>query len=117
MEKVCLCCKEKIKGRSDKKFCGDACRNEFHNAQNASYNSLVRNTNRRLKKNYRILTEVNLVGGEGRITKSNLIYKGFFFDLFTSIYKTQKGNDYYFIYDLGYLKIAPDLFVVVQKFK
>jgi len=77
----------------------------------------VRNTNRRLKKNYRILAEVALVGGKGRITKSNLIHKGFFFDLFTSFYKTQKGNDYYFIYDLGYLKIAPDLFVVVQKFK
>ena len=69
------------------------------------------------QKNYRILAEVTLVGGKGRITKSNLIHKGFFFDLFTSIYKTQKGNDYYFIYDLGYLKIAPDLFVVVQKFK
>jgi hypothetical protein len=57
------------------------------------------------------------VGGKGRITKATLIQKGFFFDLFTSMYKTQKGNDYYFIYDLGYLKIAPDLFVVVQKFK
>ena len=117
MEKLCLCCEEKIEGRRDKKFCGDACRNEFHNAQNAPYNSLVRNTNRRLKKNYRILAQVTLVGGKGRITKATLIQKGFFFDLFTSMYKTQKGNDYYFIYDFGYLKIAPDLFVVVQKFK
>ena len=91
MEKVCLCCKEKIKGRSDKKFCGDACRNEFHNTQNSPYNSLVRNTNRRLKKNYRILAEVTLVGGKGRITKSNLIHKGFFLTFLHLFIKPKKG--------------------------
>ncbi len=45
--------------------------------QNAPYNSLVRNTNRRLKKNYRILAQVTLVGGKGRITKATLIQKDF----------------------------------------
>jgi hypothetical protein len=94
MEKLCLSCQEKIFGRSDKKYCGDACRNSYHNSINQQNISLLRKTNSRLKKNYR----------------------GFVFELFTSIYYTQKGTQYYFVYDLGYLKVSDQLFVVVKKY-
>lgn len=117
MDKLCLSCNAVIRGRSDKKYCGDGCRNAYHNSQNSPSNALVRNTNRILKKNYRILKKVPLEKGKGKISKRHLVQQGFIFELFTSVYKTQQGSDYFFVYDLGYLKITADLFVVVQKFK
>ncbi len=116
MEKQCLCCQEVIIGRSDKKFCGDGCRNDYHNRMNQKRGLIVRQTNNRLKKNYRILNEVTLKAGKGKTTKAALISKGFHFDLFTSIYQTQKGSEYHFVYDLGYLKVADNLYVIVKKY-
>jgi predicted nucleic acid-binding Zn ribbon protein len=58
----CLECGEKIIGRSDKKFCNDACRNAYNNKQNKDSNNLMRNINNKLRKNYRILTEINTEG-------------------------------------------------------
>ncbi|MEJ6546598.1 MAG: hypothetical protein ACI9KR_000949 [Arcticibacterium sp.] len=116
MEKLCLSCQEKIFGRSDKKYCGDACRNSYHNSINQQNISLLRKTNSRLKKNYRILNEIPLKEGKGKISKALLLNRGFVFELFTSIYYTQKGTQYYFVYDLGYLKVSDQLFVVVKKY-
>ena len=31
MQKTCLSCGSKITGRADKKYCNDACKNDFHN--------------------------------------------------------------------------------------
>ena len=52
--KQCLECDNEIKGRIDKKFCSDYCRNAYNNKLNKDSNNLVRNTNNRLRKNYRI---------------------------------------------------------------
>ena len=59
MQKKCLECGEKIVGRIDKKFCSDACRNAYNNSVNKDSKNLIRNTNNRLRKNYRILDELN----------------------------------------------------------
>lgn len=117
MKKVCLCCKEKIFGRSDKKFCSDGCRNAYHNAVKNESLKILRNTNNKLRKNYRILDQVVLNQGKGRVNKTKLIDQGFFFDLFTSIYHTKKGTSYFFVYDLGYLKVSENLYIVVKKYE
>ena len=59
MERNCLECGSKILGRIDKKFCNDSCRNTYNNKLNKDRRNLVRNTNNRLRKNYRILEELN----------------------------------------------------------
>ena len=38
---TCLECGEKIIGRSDKKFCNDACRNSYNNKQNKVYKFML----------------------------------------------------------------------------
>ena len=116
MEKQCLCCQEIIIGRSDKKFCGDACRNDYHNKVNSQNGRLFRKVNNELKRNYLILNRVWLVEGKGKVTKVALINQGFQFDLFTSVYQTKKGSEYHFVYDLGYLKLGEDLYMVVKKY-
>lgn len=114
MAKTCLECGEKIKGRSDKKFCSDYCRNAYNNRLNKDSKNLMRNVHNRLRKNYRILEDLN-PNGKITVNKSQLLKAGFSFTYFTSLYKTTKGTVYYFIYDQGYLPIKHDKFVLVKK--
>lgn len=114
MQKACLECGEKIVGRTDKKFCSDYCRNSFNNNLNKDSNKLVRNVNNLLRKNYRILLELN-PKDKTTVPKSKLIAKGFSFEYFTSIYTTKSGTVYYFIYDQGYLPIEGDFYALVKK--
>ena len=114
MEKACLECGEKIVGRTDKKFCSDYCRNAYNNNLNKDSKNMVCNVNNQLRKNYRILEELN-PDGKIRITKSKLISRGFNFDYFTSIYTTKTGNTYYFVYDQGYLPLEGDFYALVKR--
>ena len=114
MEKSCLECSEKIVGRTDKKFCSDYCRNAYNNNLNKDRKNLVRNINNLLRKNYRILEELN-PGDKTKASKSKLLARGFSFDYFTSIYTTKTGNIYYFVYDQGYLPLEGDFYALVKR--
>ena len=112
--KNCLECHEKIVGREDKKFCSDGCRNAYNNKMNKDHTNLMRNINNKLRKNYRILTELN-PAEKTKTTKNKLISKGFDFDLITSVYTTKTGNTYYFVYDQGYMAVENEGYVLVKK--
>jgi len=109
----CLECGEKIIGRSDKKFCNDACRNAYNNKQNKDSNNFMRNVNNKLRKNYRILGELN-IDGKTKVPKSKLNGLGFDFDYFTNFKVYKNGSEYKFIYDYGY-KLLEDDFVLIVK--
>lgn len=112
--KVCLECSDNIAGREDKKFCGDGCRNSYNNRQNKDATNLMRNINNKLRKNYRILSELNQEG-KSKTTRNKLVSKGFDFEFFTSNYTNQKGDIYYFLYDQGYIALEKDWFLLVRK--
>ncbi|MFC5682291.1 hypothetical protein ACYE2N_10860 [Flavobacterium sp. MAHUQ-51] len=112
--KNCLECGEKIIGREDKKFCSDGCRNAYNNKMNKDSNNFMRNVNNKLRKNYRILTELN-TDGKSKVSKTKLLSKGFDFDFFTNILKTKTGNIYYFLYDQGYMLLENDMYILVKK--
>ena len=112
--KNCLECGDKMVGREDKKFCSDGCRNAYNNKMNKDHTNLMRNINNKLRKNYRILTELN-PEGKTKTTKNKLISKGFDFDLITSVYTTKTGNTYYFVYDQGYMTVENEGYVLVKK--
>ncbi len=112
--KTCLECDEKLIGREDKKFCSDGCRNAYNNKMNKDCTNLMRNINNKLRKNYRILSELN-PDGKAKTTRTKMLGKGFDFEFFTSIYTTKTGNVYYFLYDQGYMTIENDGFVLVKK--
>jgi len=114
MQKQCLECGEKIVGRTDKKFCTDYCRNAYNNKVNKDSKNLIRNTNNRLRKNYRILSELNK-SGKTKVTKTKLIHQNFDFTLFTSIYKTKTGNTYYYVYDQGYLLLESEYVLLIKR--
>lgn len=114
-ERTCLNCGELIKGRVDKKFCDDQCRNNYNNSQKAISTNLIRNVNNALKKN-RMILQGMIPEGEsvGKTTKDRLIRQGFHFKYFTNTYENKKGNIYMYCYDYGYLPLDGDWYLVVK---
>lgn len=115
MEKrVCLECNGKLLGRLDQKFCSDLCRNAYNNKLNGESNQYVRRINGILRKNRRILAKLN-PNGKKTIDGITLAEEGFNFHYYTNIYTTQKGGQYFFCYDYGYIKLENDQYMLVQK--
>ncbi len=114
MEKKCLDCGDTFKGRIDKKFCSDLCRNAYNNKVNSESSNYVRNINGILRKNRKILE--SLIPEEtAKASKQKLTDKGFNFGYYTHQYKTKKGDNYYFCYEFGYLAIEGDYFLLVKR--
>jgi predicted nucleic acid-binding Zn ribbon protein len=114
--KKCPECGDPIKGRTDKKFCSDMCRNSYNNRQNSDVNNYVRNVNNILRKNRRIIE--NLIPKENELTKTTknkLIEKGFHFGYHTNSHTTQKGDTYYFCYEFGFLPLENDYYLLVKR--
>ncbi|MGJ5642873.1 hypothetical protein [Formosa sp. S-31] len=114
MSKTCLHCHDTINGRSDKKFCSDYCRNAYNNTINKDAKNYIRNTNNKLRKNWRILETLN-PEQKTKTTKLKLDTLGFDFSLFTSIYTTKAGTMYYFVYNQGYLPLDGDYVALVRR--
>ena len=112
--RLCLDCNEQLKGRSDKKFCDDQCRSNFNNRQLSENTSFMRQVNSILKRNRRILEELN-PGGKIKINRKRLLAKGFNFEYFTNIYQTQTGKNYFFCYESGYLPLEHDEILLVRR--
>jgi hypothetical protein len=112
----CLTCNKPLRGRIDKKFCDDHCRNSYNNELKAITHSQVRNINNALNKNRRIL-EGFLPDKEeiGKVHKDKLLQKGFLFKYVTHLYTNKKGSVYYFCYDLGYLPLENDWYLIVKR--
>lgn len=113
-DRACLECGSKVVGRIDKKFCSDYCRNTYNNKVNKESKNLIRNTNNQLRKNYKILIELNTTG-KTKVTRRKLFDRGFDFRLFTSIYTTKTGNVYFYVYDQGYLELENELYLLIKK--
>ena len=112
MDRFCLECGTKLRGRIDQKFCSDQCRNTYNNRLNKDDTAVMKNINNRLRKNRRILKELN-PGGKAKVKKQTLLARGFSFKYFTNIYKTKEGKIYYFCYEYGYLPLGNDFFALV----
>ncbi len=110
----CLECKEPFTGRVDKKFCSDYCRNSYNNKVNKDSKNLIRNTNNRLRRNYKTLCDLNQ-GGKTKVTRAKLLTQNFDFTFFTSIYTTKSGNTYYYVYDQGYLALDNNYYLLIKK--
>ena len=81
-DRLCPECSRHYQGRTDKKFCSDACRNSFNNKQNADQINYMRIINNALRKNRRILENLN-PDGKVKTHRDKLLSKGFNFEFFT----------------------------------
>jgi predicted nucleic acid-binding Zn ribbon protein len=116
--KKCLACGTSLKGRIDKKFCDDNCRNSYNNLQKAkgSHSIYVRNINNTLLKNRKVLESILPVGEEtAKANKEKLQRLGFQFKYLTHSYTTKTGKTYHYCYDYGYLPLENEWYLIVKR--
>ncbi len=113
---LCLQCGKPVKGRVDKKFCDDWCRNAYNNKRYNHLNNVVKNINNILKKN-RLILEKFIPDGKGiaKASRKKLSEQGFNFEYITHTYTTKKGHTYFFCYEYGYLPIEQDYCLLVSR--
>ena len=112
----CLSCGDKLKGRIDKKFCNDYCRNNYNNhiKSRGGGQKIVKAINTSLLKNRKILESL-VVDQTGKTNREKLLALGFQFKYLTHNYTTKAGKIYSYCYDYGYLPIGNDWFLVVKR--
>jgi hypothetical protein len=112
----CRSCKKPLTGRHDKKFCNDACRNDFNNLLKSTANKYVRAVNSSLAKNRRILKSMLQEGKDTvKTSKERLMQLGFNFNYFTDTYTNKSEKTYYYCYEYGYLSLDSNWYLVVRK--
>jgi len=114
-QKECRRCGEVLKGRPDKKFCSDYCRNTFNNKLKIPPNNKVRNINNALSKNRRILKSLLSSGNQTiKVQREKLIGLGFQFKYLTHYLVTRSGKPCFYCYDHGWLPLGKDRVLIVR---
>ena len=114
----CLCCNKPLKGRADKKYCSDTCRNQFFNKQKELERAEIRTIDLVLKKNRRILRDLLGDHTSINISEKDLLVKGFVFLYYTHHLTTKmEQREYVFCYDYGYRQMENGWYKVVKSFK
>jgi predicted nucleic acid-binding Zn ribbon protein len=114
----CLECGTQIRGRKDKKFCDDSCRNLFNNRKSANNNPWVRRIQNILRHNRKVLQELvdhQLV--KSKVHRMRLYEMGFNFQYHTHVQKTPAGNTYFFCFEYGYAPLEQEYVLLVKKDK
>jgi hypothetical protein len=112
--KSCRWCDKPIRGRSDKKYCDDICRNAYNNQRNTGNYNLIRNINHALVKNRRILADMLNQNQLMRTNREQLLQHGFQFKYCTHFQRSQNGEPLFFCYDYGYQSLPHDQFLVIR---
>jgi hypothetical protein len=116
LEKFCRTCSRQLRGRTDKRFCNDACRNSFHNQVNAVSNNYIRQINHLLQKNRRILASLIPSNAQKvKIALAQLVELGYHFQYYTHERTNRKGNSYRFCYDYGYQLLSENVLMIVYQ--
>ncbi len=97
----CKRCGERFVGRSDKIFCCDSCRNDYHNYLRRERNKGMNLVNSILSRNREIIRSL-LSKGIASIDTRQLSMLSFDFGHFTSIDKRILGRTCYHIYEYCY---------------
>jgi hypothetical protein len=116
LTKTCLTCNRVLRGRTDKKYCDDQCRNAYNNQFKSEKSDYVRNINNWLLKNRRILEQLMDTTEEIIIvSKEKLECRGFLFRYHTHTYTNKKGNTYFYCYEYGWLPLDNDRLLIVKR--
>ena len=105
MFKKCIDCDVPFEGRSDKIFCSNYCKSNHHYVKRKHLDrSFFKIVNDQLRLNRRLLEHYNKAG-KTTIRSEDLINAGFNPHIFTHIYRTKSGNEYFFCFDVGFQSI------------
>jgi predicted nucleic acid-binding Zn ribbon protein len=111
--KVCPVCGFQIFGKKGKVFCSDRCRNTYYNRKKKVTYSVIRDINRILQQNYRILQQF-IRQNNLNIDRNTLLNEGFNFEFSTSS-TIVRGENWTLCYDIGY-RLINDSTIIIQSF-
>ncbi len=101
----CLCCGHVINyGRSDKKFCGQQCKDKFHNRSKSHKADAKMKFERAMERNYSILNDLVKLG-ISQIPMTELVTLGFKPEFMTSCMTSGRGQ-VFSCYDISY-RLSP----------
>ncbi len=101
--KCCMQCGSPMKGRRDKKFCDDHCRNNYNNLLHLNTTSMMRKVHQVLRKNRRILEKALAKAKQSdRIPLDSLLEEGFLPIYHTKSGSDEQGRSYFFCYEYGF---------------
>ena len=115
--KICLECQKRIMGRSDKKFCDDACRNAYNNRKNFESNGFVKSINSVLRRNRNILHTLTPEQGPISVSEKTLQVMGFNFDYCTELKQEDTSYPSRYCYEYGYQKVEEGVFMILKQKK
>ena len=101
MERFCRECGAPLSGRSDKKFCSDACRTAFHNRQYYIEKRPTQAINRILRQNRWLLERVYL-SGRRKVSLDELQRIGYDMRFATRVERSALGASRYHCYEYSY---------------
>jgi hypothetical protein len=111
----CVECGHPLRGRTDKRFCDDTCRNHHNNALRAREDIIIKDINKILKMNRRILQSLVPDGaGSGNSNTRQLQFMGFHFNYSTHSQVKENGETFFFCYDFGYLILDEGKVLVIK---
>lgn len=113
-EKSCLTCGRPFRGRSDKKFCKEYCRNSYNNHRKEKSSPRAKQINKILHRNSVILrSSCDPTKSITLLSKMDLLRQGFDFRYYTHVLTSDKGQQYNFCYEYGYADFGKDGIAVV----
>ena len=118
-KKECIECHEPFQGRSDKKFCSPACKDNYYNKLKAQTKKEIGIIDSALKRNRKILKQLFDPEQENRlITRRKLLRAGFNFEFHTHHLTTSiHANEFIFCYDYGYREVVKDKYKIIKSFE
>ena len=81
---------------------------------NRSETNFMRNIQNILRRNRRILADLNQEGKE-KVHKDLLIAKGFHFDFHTNMFTSKEGDDCYYCYEQGYKQADDEYYSLMTR--
>ncbi|WP_436834170.1 hypothetical protein [Parapedobacter sp. DT-150] len=117
-ERRCKECDEILRGRTDKQFCNDGCRNSYNRKKRHVIAEQIPETYREIfriiKQNHLILLKFLGYEDEVELTKSRLVDAGFHFKYFTSTVP-EKGMVWHCCFDIGWGITRDDLILSTDR--
>ena len=119
-EKRCKQCNKIInteKGRSDRLYCDEICKNRYHNALNKEDSEEFKRVQKILRRNRKVLKKMYARNDRDTLKKERLLKEGFEFDYYTHTKISKiKSNLFIFCFEYGYRPAGDDKIKVVRAF-
>jgi hypothetical protein len=98
MKKACLSCGNSITGRTDKKYCNNLCKNDFHNSTQLKVGAIEKMVSAAIRRNRKILESLFLEG-QRKLDVTQLEHYGFSFKGLTGIEENGGKESRFFCYE------------------